>query len=319
MKAVRLACVVVAAGAALAQVAQAQEASSPVPIVAQGGGGRGGGTGVGSGSGQGRARGGGGGTTGMRVPIEGAPVKGAPYFAEVVTESVQNLADGNRIVRKTTGRVYRDSQGRVRREDDREPGHVRVISITDPVAGAAWSLNPETKVAWKTGYSVAGIVGAKALVFSTADPAEFDRAKELAAKIREAQDALKEKQAAGGGGVPGGTGVIVPLPSEMKVEAKTEKLPARQIEGVMAEGTRTTRTIPAGAIGNEQPIAIVTEQWRSPELQVLVLTRTSDPRSGETTYRLLGITRAEQAPSWFEVPADYTVRETGIKREAPRQ
>jgi hypothetical protein len=300
MKAVRLACVVVAAGAALAQVAQAQEASSPVPIVAQGGGGRGGGTGVGSGSGQGRARGGGGGTTGMRVPIEGAPVKGAPYFAEVVTESVQNLADGNRIVRKTTGRVYRDSQGRVRREDDREPGHVRVISITDPVAGAAWSLNPETKVAWKTGYSVAGIVGAKALVFSTADPAEFDRAKELAAKIREAQDALKEKQAAGGGGVPGGTGVIVPLPSEMKVEAKTEKLPAR-------------------AIGNEQPIAIVTEQWRSPELQVLVLTRTSDPRSGETTYRLLGITRAEQAPSWFEVPADYTVRETGIKREAPRQ
>ena len=87
----------------------------------------------------------------------------------------------------------------------------------------------------------------------------------------------------------------------------------------MAEGTRTTRTISAGAIGNELPILVVTEYWRSPDLKILVLTRSADPRMGETTHRLVGIARGEPDASWFIVPADYTVRETGIRREAPRQ
>ena len=72
-------------------------------------------------------------------------------------------------------------------------------------------------------------------------------------------------------------------------DEKTEVLPSRSIEGVMAEGKRVTRTIPAGAIGNEQPIVSVTEEWRSPELQVLVMTRTSDPRTGESVYKLQNI------------------------------
>ena len=54
-------------------------------------------------------------------------------------------------------------------------------------------------------------------------------------------------------------------------------------------GTRTTTTIAAGSIGNEQPIQIVSEQWFSPDLKVLVMTKHSDPRSGETTYRLTNI------------------------------
>ncbi len=258
-----------------------------------------------------------------RMPVEATPaVKGAPYFAEVVTESVQTLADGNRIVRKTTGRVYRDGQGRIRREEDREAGHVRTVSITDPVGGAAWSLNPETKLAWKTPYQTAGAVARKiegVLMIDgpVLDPLEIDRRKEIEKKVQEAEATLK-MMAAGGGGGGRGRGAGGMVSKEMAWHEKVEKLPARQIEGVMAEGTRTTRTIPAGAIGNEQPIAIVTEQWRSPELNVLVLTRTADPRSGETTYRLLGITRGEPDPSWFAVPGDYTVRESGIKRETPR-
>ncbi len=255
-----------------------------------------------------------------RMPVEAtAAVKGAPYFAEVVTESVQTLADGNRIVRKTTGRVYRDGQGRIRREEDREAGHVRTVSITDPVGGAAWSLNPETKLAWKTPYQTAGAVARKIegvlmIEGHVLDPLEVDRRKEIETKVQEAEATVK--MMVGGGGRGRGAGGMVS--KEMAWHEKVEKLPARQIEGVMAEGTRTTRTIPAGVIGNEQPIAIVTEQWRSPDLNVLVLTRTADPRSGETTYRLLGITRGEPDPSWFTVPADYTVRESGIKRDAPR-
>jgi hypothetical protein len=78
---------------------------------------------------------------------------------------------------------------------------------------------------------------------------------------------------------------------------------------LQAEGTRITTTIPAGDIGNEQPIQIVDERWYSPELQVVVMTRHSDPRFGETTYRLTNIQRGEPSASLFQVPSDYTVKE----------
>ena len=88
----------------------------------------------------------------------------------------------------------------------------------------------------------------------------------------------------------------------------------KTIEGVAVEGRKTTTVIPAGQIGNEQPITITSEEWRSPELNLLVLTKHSDPRSGESSYRLMNIIRAEPDVSLFMVPADYTVRETGIRR-----
>ena len=83
-----------------------------------------------------------------------------------------------------------------------------------------------------------------------------------------------------------------------------EDLGTSTIEGLPATGTRTTTTIAAGAIGNVQPIKIVSEEWFSPDLQVLVLTKHNDPRSGETVYRLLNVVRAEPDPSLFAVPAD---------------
>ncbi|HKG47886.1 MAG TPA: hypothetical protein VKB02_14215, partial [Pyrinomonadaceae bacterium] len=88
-----------------------------------------------------------------------------------------------------------------------------------------------------------------------------------------------------------------------------ENLGKQSIEGVEAEGTRTTVTIPAGEIGNERAIEIVSERWYSPELQLVVMTRHSDPRFGETTYKLTNINRAEPAKSMFEVPSDYTIKE----------
>ncbi|MGH9882249.1 MAG: hypothetical protein ACRD6N_12505, partial [Pyrinomonadaceae bacterium] len=91
--------------------------------------------------------------------------------------------------------------------------------------------------------------------------------------------------------------------------ARTESLGKQNIEGVEAEGTRTTVTIPAGEIGNEREIEIVSERWYSPELQTIVMSRHSDPRFGENTYRLTNINRTEPARSLFEVPADYTVKE----------
>jgi len=96
-----------------------------------------------------------------------------------------------------------------------------------------------------------------------------------------------------------------------RFEESKESLGRQSIEGVEAEGTRTTVTIPAGAIGNERPIQIVSERWYSPELQLVVMTRHSDPRFGETTYRLTNISRAEPDRALFEVPAGYTVKEGG--------
>ncbi len=84
-----------------------------------------------------------------RVPLEAKSVKGAPYSAETVNDHVQLLADGNRIVEHSTGRVYRDKDGRVRREEDRPSGGV-LVSIVDPVAGVSYSLDPQNRVAWKT-------------------------------------------------------------------------------------------------------------------------------------------------------------------------
>jgi hypothetical protein len=90
---------------------------------------------------------------------------------------------------------------------------------------------------------------------------------------------------------------------------QTENLGTQTVEGVEATGTRTTVTIPAGAIGNERAISIVSERWFSPELRVVVSSTHRDPRFGETSYRLGGIVRGEPDKSLFEVPSDYTVRQ----------
>ena len=127
--------------------------------------------------------------------------------------------------------------------------------------------------------------------------------------------------AGGGRGVSGsfatfdGGGFFTAKIAEAGGKTTQEDLGQQTIEGVSATGTRTTTEIPAGAIGNEQPIKIVSEQWFSPELQVLVLTKHSDPRTGETTYRLTGVVRAEQARSLFDLPPDYTLQESVIRRQ----
>ncbi len=91
----------------------------------------------------------------------------------------------------------------------------------------------------------------------------------------------------------------------------TESLGKQMIEGIEAEGKRTVTTIPVGAIGNERSIEIVSESWYSPELQTTVMSKRTDPTSGETTFRLTNIRRGEPDASLFQVPSDYTVKEGG--------
>jgi hypothetical protein len=272
-----------------------------------------------------------------RVPLE-RPVKGAPYSADTVVEGFQSLADGNRIVKKTTGRVYRDGEGRVRREEDNARG--MTISIVDPVGGFSYSLNPDTKVAWKTPIGTLDSVMAKMEEMqvamrkaqsqdapSVAARQEQEKAKVAAAEkaARDGQtltDADKEKIARAGGGRGGGGGFGIVAPGggavgEMRARGgnvNAGPLEHKTIEGVAVQGRKTTTVIPAGQVGNEQPLTITSEEWSSPDLNVLIMTRHSDPRTGESSYRLTNIIRAEPDRSLFMVPADYTVRETGIRR-----
>ena len=93
-----------------------------------------------------------------------------------------------------------------------------------------------------------------------------------------------------------------------------DNLGQHNIEGVIATGTRSTTVIPAGGIGNLQEIRIISEQWFSPELELLVLTKHSDPRVGVTVYRLTNIVRAEPDPALFMIPGDYTIKERGVRQ-----
>ena len=95
-----------------------------------------------------------------------------------------------------------------------------------------------------------------------------------------------------------------------------EQLGTKVLEGVQAEGTRTTITIPAGQIGNDKPIQIVDEVWRSPDLQVIVHSVHSDPRMGSTVYSLQNISRSDPSPTLFQVPPDYTVKDTPTFQKA---
>jgi len=201
----------------------------------------------------------------------GKVVTGAPYSAQAVTEHTQTLPDGNAIHTTTTVNVYRDSQGRKRREE--EIGAIgpwaaqgtprKVINITDPVGGFIHTLYPDTQVARQMPFRAHA-------------------------------------------GAWGGAGT--PRERPQNPDIKTESLGTQVIGGVTAQGTRTTRTTPAGRVGNQAPLVITIERWYSPELQTDVMVKEVNPQFGQTTFQLTNIVRAEPDASLFQVPPNYTIK-----------
>jgi hypothetical protein len=305
-------------------------------------------------------------------------VKGAPYSAEAITESIQTMSDGNRIVRNSSAKIYRDNAGRTRREQAMnavgswavagEPP--TMIFINDPVAGVQYNLDQNSKTAMKISVQqLSGVVSDKmgvasavtvtgrlaekteggeshfkfvtddnrTVVFSSeAGEKAIVEMKAAEAKARGEQKAktesglvelksieaksiaeMKARTAAIGGGAGFSIATDGAFAFSSDAEVNKESLGTQTIEGVQAEGTRVTFTIPAGKIGNERPIVSVNERWYSPELQAVVLSRNTDPRMGETTYRLVNISRAEPDPSLFQLPSDYTVKENGYNFTRP--
>jgi len=264
-------------------------------------------------------------------------VKNAPYTAEAVTESVQTFGDGNRIVKRSSASLARDTLGRTRQERKRERGSS--VYIYDPIEGKSYALNTERKTAARIprvpvapmapmtpvapevpappaappppgkatsvtrGGNEVHVEPGRVLVRkagANGEPAEEVRVEVIRMARAEHEQAHNEMP------MPSFTMPLMP-----RGKGERQALGTRDFEGVKAEGTRISHTIPAGAIGNEKPIVIATERWFSPELNVVVFAKTTDPRAGETTYRLTGIKRGEPPAGLFRVPEDYRMRGGG--------
>jgi hypothetical protein len=263
---------------------------------------------------------------GLQGSIMGKTVKGAPYSAVEVSENTQMLADGTRIHNETQTQVYRDSEGRMRRETPNE------ITIWDPVANTSWMLNPKNQTARKlpmgnfaftTARTPNGEVATYTLRTSSGPEAGYkvthDEVRVVEQKVAEIKHAEARMKADIETHVrAGGTaGVMVPGPpvelrralTAQRLKVNTESLGKRMIEGINSEGTKHVSTTEAGAIGNDRPIQSVTERWFSPELQTVMLTRSTDPRTGEEVFKLINVSRSEPAAYLFQVPAGYQVLE----------
>ncbi|HEV8491008.1 MAG TPA: hypothetical protein VGR76_02005 [Candidatus Angelobacter sp.] len=223
----------------------------------------------------------------------GEVVTAAPYTATATTESTQVLADGNRIVNKTSSFVARDSQGRTRRETDlsrigtMQVDSPKMVFINDPTTHTQYIFTPgggdATKVirsegTWKEGPQIIDLRATR----------ERRMKEKVVVNVQGAHEGQQSKESA--------------------EQVKHEDLGTQTIEGVSAQGKRETVTIPAGQIGNERPIEMVTETWFSPELHTMVLRKHSDPRLGESTYRLTDIKRNEPDASLFQPPAGAKLR-----------
>jgi hypothetical protein len=200
-------------------------------------------------------------------------VTGKPFSATEERRTLQILGNGTRIENSQSSRLYRDSEGRTRVE-----GMDDAVSIADPVAGFRMDLNLKLKTARRS-------------IFL---PVWLERSP-YGARL----------------GLRGGRGrgpqTDTVDPAQASGNTVTENLGTEMVNGISAQGTRTTVTIRKGQIGNDRDIKIVTERWFSNDLNLLVKSLNSDPRFGDTTYQLTRIAQGSPEPSLFQIPPDFTV------------
>jgi len=234
--------------------------------------------------------------------MDASPVKGAPFCATVTTEHTQAFADGNRIHTSNNSSLCRDSEGRTRRDADLNlmgaaaPAQLpKLITIIDPVAGYRYLLDGQTKVAHRLPLKpgdaemarAAGVPGPgdKGHVF-------FYQRIGTAGPSLETNDNVFFRQS---------------RPDSDAARPTTENLGDQMFGGIHATGTRVTTTIPAGKMGNEQPILVTSERWYSPELKTTIMTKHTDPWAGELKTEFTNVNTSEPDSSLFTVPGDYKV------------
>lgn len=270
---------------------------------------------------------------GALPPFARQTVKGAPYSGEEVSEHVQTVADGTRFTQSNMQRkVFRDSEGRVRTERpmfmgnpmaNTPPDSPTVIEITDPVAGFHYVLDTQSKVAHRqtlpelpamgpngvmpqmavrggvgmaTGGVIGGIIGS---VPSAAPPTGRQLPPAALAQV---------PTLISGDGFSTGVSSTGAVPAQrMMPKNSMESLGTQTVDGVLVEGKRYLTTYPVGMMGNDREFSTTSETWTSPELNVIVLSKNTDPRSGDNIFRIANLSRTPPDPSLFMVPSGYTI------------
>ena len=198
-------------------------------------------------------------------------VTGAPMTATISVTHDQTLSDGNTIHTENQSTEYRDSQGRVRKE-----------------------------VPFKLATPATGVTAGTMVIIM--DPVAGKRYVLNPQKKTAHEMPLHPPQPHGVDLIGGG-----PLAKASEENVATEQLGTKTILGLAATGTRVTRTIPAGQIGNTKPILVVTERWVSTDLQLPLSMTHTDPMMGNMTTTVTSVTRGEPDASLFQVPSDYKI------------
>lgn len=241
------------------------------------------------------------------LEFERTLVRGVPFSAKQILETTEILPDGNTATDSSTSLIYRDRRGRTRRDllsvqagSEGETATTRSSIINDPLTGFTYTLDPRTSSARRT------------IFVATRSNSQQNLAGGSTQGTANRDQVLPVPAVSGTE-----TGLRVGRENNLS-QAKPDPLGTREIEGVLAEGTRISMTVPKGAVGNEQPFEVVVERWYSPDLQAVVLVKRTNLKGGTTTYRLVDIKRADPASPLFIVPSDYKIRdETG--REVPAE
>jgi hypothetical protein len=236
-------------------------------------------------------------------------IANVPFAADATTTVTQTLGDGTKIEQRTNAKIYRDSTGRIRREqtviglDRLNPAAAPQTTIAfDTIPGdpMPYTLNPATKTARRAQRGVQWLTTAVGLNvgYTFRQPGTAPGIANI--PVLDSSFTVSNRTRSGTQGAA--------VPPDIK--PTEESLGTRQIEGVKATGRRQTTVIPAGRIGNDRAIQIVEEQWDSPELNMVISSRFSDPRTGVVEYRMTNISRSEPRADLFIVPSDYTVIES---------
>jgi hypothetical protein len=240
---------------------------------------------------------------GTGQPFSGKIVTGRPFTAEAVLETDQTLADGNHLTGRQGPTAARDGQGRTYREEI--PGAPasgssapKAVYISDPVAKVSYFLGPD-HVAHKTPMlSLAAQGGAVAVSTN-------------GASARLSLQTFATGYGGGRGAVQIGAQSAQPAQQLAPGALDAKQLGFQVITGFTADGTRTTLTIPAGQVGNQNPLVIVSERWYSQDLEATVLAKRGNPRFGAPSYQLSSVQQIEPPATLFQIPSGYTIEEDG--------
>jgi hypothetical protein len=217
------------------------------------------------------------------TPYEVSGMRNAPFSATGKMTVDQKLPGGNIIHGVMLSRMVRDSAGRTRfervkrcwRAPDGESHAAWTVLVTDIVA--------KTSVTWDVDDLVPKVARVTQFQVATRQP------------LTPEEIALRQK--------------LAEMNQPPKAEFLIEDLGTKTINGVSAEGKRTTRKIPAGEEGNDRPLETVNEVWNSKQLAQMVVSIDDDPRNGHTEFSLEDLSLQEPDASLFAAPAGYKVED----------